>query len=341
LKLATWNRIFEEIQQVIGQDQQRPPAPGQPGKLDVYRRGKIAAVEAVSKRPLVVYVTSCTTPGKPVGSEMLMLDISDKLGFKTVTDNIDGPNLDVWVHSPGGYPDATESIVQQLRGKYSNIRFIVPAYAKSAATMLVMSGNEILMDRDAELGPIDPQMRTQNGNSPAEAILEQFKKAQAELQGNPTMLPSWIPILTPLGPSLLVDAQHAIELSKTLVKTWLLNYMFAGDVDAEEEATRVATYLGDHAKFLSHGRAVKIPDLLGLGVKVSDIRANRNLQEVVDDLYCCLDIVLASTPAAKIFENSRGDALVRNSGMIQQILRMAPQPMPMPAPMPPPMPRRH
>jgi hypothetical protein len=36
--------------------------------------------------------------------------------------------------------------------------------------MLVMSGNEILMDRDAELSPIDPQMRTPNGGtSPAVA----------------------------------------------------------------------------------------------------------------------------------------------------------------------------
>lgn len=337
MKLSTWNRILNEMQPLMAHDQQRPAAPGQFGKVDEYRKAKITAVEAVTGRPLVVYATSCTTPGKPVGLEMLMIDISDKIGFKTVTDNIDGPNLDVWVHSPGGYPDATESIVQQLRGKYSNIRFIVPAYAKSAATMLVMSGNEILMDRDAELGPIDPQMRTQNGTSPAEAILEQFKKAQTELQGNPTMLPSWIPILTPLGPSLLVDAQHAIDLSKKLVKTWLLDYMFAGESDAEHQATNVATFLGDHAKFLSHGRAVKIPDLLSLGVRVSDIRANRNLQEVVDDLYCCLDIILGNTPVAKIFENGRGDALVRNSGMIQQILRMAPQPMPMP----PPMPRRH
>jgi hypothetical protein len=244
LKLSTWNHTLNEIQQLIGEDQRKPPAPGRPGKLDEYRKRKIAAIEAVSGRPMIVYATSCTTPGKPVATEMLMLDISDKIGFKTITDNIEGPNLDVWVHSPGGYPEATESIVQQLRGKYSSVRFIVPAYAKSAATMLVMSGDELLMDRDAELGPIDPQMRTQNGTSPAEAILEQFKRAQTELQGNPTMLPSWIPILTPLGPSLLVDAQHAIDLSKTLVKTWLVNYMFAGDADAEQEGLRVATFLG-------------------------------------------------------------------------------------------------
>lgn len=86
--------------------------------------------------------------------------------------------------------------------------------------MLVMAGDEILMDTDAELGPIDPQMRTQNGTSPAEAILEQFQKAQAELQADASKLPSWMPILAQLGPSLLVDSAHAIGLSKELVKTW-------------------------------------------------------------------------------------------------------------------------
>lgn len=333
--MSTWNRVFNETQQRGAEDQQNPPRPGQVSRLDQYRRGKIAAIEQVTRRPLIVYATACTTSGKSVASEMLMLDTSDKIGFRTITDSIDGPNLDILIHSPGGYPDATESIVQQLRGKYSNIRFIVPAYAKSAATMLVMSGNEILMDRDAELGPIDPQMRTQNGTSPAESILEQFQKAQTELQGNPSMLPSWIPILTPLGPSLLVDAQHAIDLSKTLVKTWLLTYMFAGDADADRKATAISNYLGDHARFHSHGRAVKIPDLLPLEVKVTDIRQNRDLQGAVDELYCCLDVLLGNTPAAKIFENSAGDILVRNSNIAQPIIRMIPQPQPQPQP------RRH
>src|SRR2546427_1490565 len=45
-------------------------------------------------------------------------DPSDKIGFKAVTDNIPGPNLDVLIHSPGGYAEAVESLVRQLRGKY-------------------------------------------------------------------------------------------------------------------------------------------------------------------------------------------------------------------------------
>jgi ClpP class serine protease len=61
-----------------------------------------------------------------------------------------------------------------LRNKFAHIRFIIPSLAKSAATMLVMSGDEILMDTGAELGPIDPQMQTASGSyAPAGAILDQ------------------------------------------------------------------------------------------------------------------------------------------------------------------------
>lgn len=262
---------------------------------------------------------------------MLMLDFSDKIGFKTVTDNIPPSNLDVLIHSPGGYAEAAESLVQQLRGKYTSIRFLVPSFAKSAATMFVMAGNEILMDTDAEVGPIDPQMRTQTGTSPAEAILEQFQKAQAELQQDATKLPSWMPILTQLGPSLLVDCGHAIDLAKALVKTWTKSYMLSGDPDAEAKSTKIADYLSEHTKFKSHSRPVKIADLVPLGVKVTDIRTTAPLYLAVDELYCCLDILLGNTNVYKIFENSAGDALIRQSGLIQaQIIQAAPAPSPRP-----------
>lgn len=349
---AIWNRILEEVSRLQLEDQHDPPQPGQPSRADRYRRLKIAAIEAVTGRPLIVYASACTSPGKPVSPDMLMLDPSDKIGFKTVTDGVDPPNLDVLIHSPGGYLDATESVVQQLRSKYTSIRFVVPSFAKSAATMLAMSGNEILMDRDAELGPVDPQMRTQNGSSPAVAILEQFKKAQDELQTDPSKLPSWIPILAPLGPSLLVDSQHAIDLAKELVEAWTKTYMFADDPQAEEKSKRISQYLSDHGQFKSHGRPVKIPHLLPLGTKVVDIRSNPALYLAVDELYCCLDILLVNSSVYKIFENSAGDALVRNTSMpaplpflLQPplpILQLPTQPPPRleppPTPLPPPEP---
>ncbi len=248
---------------------------------------------------------------------MLMLDFSDKIGFKTVTEKIDPPSVDILIHSPGGLAEAAESLVQQLRGKYSSVRFVVPSFAKSAATMLTMSGDEILMLSDAELGPIDPQFVTNNGVSPAEAILEQFQKAQKELQEDTTKLPSWMPILAPLGPSLLVDCAHAIDLAKSLVKNWTKNYMLRDDPDAEAKSDAICAYLGSHANFKSHARAVKIPDLLPLGVKIVDLATLPNLALAIEELYCCVDILFSNSPVYKIFENSNGDALVRQQ---QQVL---------------------
>lgn len=324
---ATWTRILNELTRLALQDMQAPPQPGQPSRQDAYRRGKIAAVERANNgRPLVVYASACTVP-KLVPPGFLMIDPSDKLGFKTVTENINSPVLDVLVHSPGGYPDAAESIVQQLRQRYSDVRFIVPSFAKSAATMLVMSGNEILMDRDAELGPIDPQMITPNGVSPAVAIIEQFKKAQDELAapGGQAKLPSWVPILSILGPSLLVDCQHAIDSANKLVSDWLKTYMFAGEADAGSRAAAVSEYLSDHATFKSHGRPVKIGDLAPMGVKVRDLGETPALAAAVSELYCCVDVLLGNTGAYKVFENSAGDALIRQMGPL-------PPPLPGPAP---------
>lgn len=339
---APWNRILQEIIRLQQADQLQPPAPGQPSQQDQYRRSKITAIEQLTERPLIVYATACTVPPKPgLVGDLLMLDISDKIGFKTVTDNVSGPNLDVLVHSPGGYAEVVESIVTQLRGKYNSIRFLVPSYAKSAATMLVMSGNEILMDTDAELGPIDPQLRTQTGSSPAEAILEQFQKAQIELQQDPTKLPSWMPILAQLGPSLLVDCTHAIDLAKNLVEDWTKKYMLNGDPQAGAKSTAIANYLSSHATFRSHARPIKIPDLVPLGVKVIDLCNNPVLHAAMDELYCCLDILFANSGVYKLFENSHGDALIRQTAMFQtQLIQAmplpaAPPPGPAPAPMPP------
>jgi hypothetical protein len=203
--------------------------------------------------------------------------------------------------------------------------------------MLVMSGNEILMSPDAELGPIDPQMRTSNGTSPAVAILEQFRKAQAEIEADQKKLAGWMPILSQMGPSLIIDCDHAIALSSELVETWTREYMFAGEADASVKAKKIADYLGNHKNFKSHGRSIKIPELLAQGVKVRDLRTMEppGLSDAVTVLYCCFDILLSNTGMFKVFENVDA-AVVRSQ---QQMMIQIPQVNP-PTPQFPPMRRQ-
>jgi hypothetical protein len=63
----------------------------------------------------------------------------------------------VILQSPGGSAEGAESVVKLLRDRFTDVRFIVPIAAKSAATMLALSGNAVVMDTTSELGPTDPQ----------------------------------------------------------------------------------------------------------------------------------------------------------------------------------------
>src|SRR5206468_2601500 len=191
-------------------------------------------------------------------------------GFLEVTRELPKGPLDVIIHSPGGTAEAAESIVTLLRARFDPIRFIVPIAAKSAATMLAMSGNVVSGDTVTELGPIDPQFRIARPDrvvlAPAHAIKMQFAKAEAEIKKDPAKLATWIPILNQYGPSLLVECDLQIALSQQLVSQWLEKYMFAGQSDAAKKAAEIAAFLGDWGQFGSHGRAIGIDELEKKGV---------------------------------------------------------------------------
>lgn len=298
---------------------------------------KVNRLVDVTARPLVIYGSACTAPGKQGNPQVLQIDPSDKLPFRDVTERLKGPKLDVLIHSPGGFVEASEGIVELLRRKFDNIRFIVPAYAKSAATIMVMSGNEIWMDDDAELGPIDPQMHTPNGIVPAEAIKEQFRKATEDITADPKKVAIWLPILQPMGPGLLVQCDNAIELSKRLVCEWLVKYMFGGEADAEGKAKAVAEYLSSHSGFKSHARRVSLDDLKRpeFGLRVSGLNKSDDLRTRVWDVYCTMDIIFSNTPIYKLFYNSSEDAIIRQESAVQLVMD-PPLPAPQPAPLPKP-----
>jgi hypothetical protein len=220
-----------------------------PAGIDNVRRQKINALSTIAGRPLVLYATACLT-GKPIPELLLMIEPNDKLGILEVTTKIPSDNLDVLIHSPGGMPDATAAIVELLRDKFTHIRFIVPFFAKSAATMLALSGNEILMTSAAELGPIDPQMPVVLPNgvrmySPAYALKRQYERAQDEVNGDPSKMAGWIATLS--HPSRLIECELAIDQAKSYAKKWLAAYMLSGHTNASAISEDIAEYLSDHS----------------------------------------------------------------------------------------------
>ena len=256
---TTWEAIAQELNAI--------PTPD---RCDIVRRSKLSALKAITGRNTIIYATDFL--GDKARLVNVSIDLTDKEGFIEVTKNLTGDQLDVVLHSPGGQAEAAESIVNILRAKFSNIRFIIPNAAKSAATMLAMSGNMLLMDERSELGPTDPQMLVNRDGqrvvAPAHAIKDQFLLASKEITNDPQRLTPWLPILRQYGPSLLSECDRSLNLSNKLVAEWLKKYMFSGTPRAAAKATRVAKYLTSKVQFQSHARRIGIDDLLSRGVKI-------------------------------------------------------------------------
>jgi hypothetical protein len=316
--MPTWNRVMKEIE-----------ANKSPESLDIVRRQKMERVQTITGRALVVYATDFTTTNqvKTQLSGAMLVSITDKDGFDEVTQNLKDDNLDVLLHSPGGSAEATESIVVLLRERFKHIRFIIPSIAKSAATMLAMSGDQLLMDERSELGPIDPQMSVirdgQRVYSPAQAIIDQFDLAQEEIRKDPNKIPAWLPILRQYGPSLIIECRNHLKLGEERVAEWLTRYMFAGRADAQQKATELAAYLNDHTLFRSHSRRVGIEDLQRHEANVLDMRTQPELHEAVRDLFAAIRLTFERSGAYKLFENHQSEALI-NIAITQIIGEPAP-----------------
>jgi len=76
--------------------------------------------------------------------------------------------IDLILHTPGGLVLATQQIAAALRSHPAKVTVIVPHHAMSGGTLLALAADEILMDPNAVMGPVDPQV----GGYPAAALLK-------------------------------------------------------------------------------------------------------------------------------------------------------------------------
>ena len=75
--------------------------------------------------------------------------------------------IDLILHTPGGLVLAAGQIASALCRHIAKVTVFIPHYAKSGGTLIALAADEIVMDDNAVLGPVDPQV----GQHPAVSIL--------------------------------------------------------------------------------------------------------------------------------------------------------------------------
>lgn len=287
-------------------------------------------IEEETKRKLIVYAADFkkSAPGTPN-----TIEPDDKTGFADLIEGLEGEPLDILIRSPGGSAEAVEQLVSMLRANFDDIRFIVPDMAMSAATLMCLSGNWILMDEQSFLGPIDPQIEIVSSlgrmRFPAQTVIDGFKQAKEAIAGDERALPVFLPWLNQFGPFVQV-CQNAIDLSRELATKWAETYMLAGQTNAEERARRIAAYLSDHGVHKSHGRPIGIKDAVDHDLQVIDLRKQPSLRELVRKLWAAIDLYFDRSASVKMFENAHGVHWSRNV-MVQEIKIPIPSPFQPPA----------
>lgn len=71
--------------------------------------------------------------------------------------------IDIVLHTPGGLVLASEQIACAIKRHPGKVTIFIPHYAMSGGTLVALAADEIVMDPDAVLGPVDPQMGTPGG----------------------------------------------------------------------------------------------------------------------------------------------------------------------------------
>lgn len=311
--MPSWGEVLHELHETAAGNNGRPD-------FDGVRRRYLSALKALTGRDVILYSTNWLAGGGPG----LSITLEDMQGMMEVCRHLRGPGLDLIIHSPGGSPEATASIVRYLRQKFTDIRAFVPIGAMSAATMWCLACDQIVMGKHSQLGPIDPQLVMQQGAVPARAVIRQFERAVEECAADPSKLGAWIPILQQYGPALLQLCEDAEHLARGLVEEWLATYMFATDSDKKDKAEKVANYFADYETHRSHSLGVDRETAKALGLTVLHLEEDQDLQDAVLSVHHAT-VHTFSTGAAKIVENHLGRAYVQ---IAQQIAMQVPMQVP-------------
>ena len=156
--------------------------------------------------------------------------------------------IDLLLHTPGGLVLASDQIAYALKRHPGKVTVIVPHYAMSGGTLVALAADEILMDPDAVLGPVDPQLGSlPRGSWPAASILKALE------QENPNRDDETL---------ILGDvARKAVDQVRATVRELL-----DGRV-SDEEADRLAALLSEG--HWTHDYPIRLEEAGRLGLPVS------------------------------------------------------------------------
>ena len=247
------------------------------------RQELIRQIQAQTKRRLISYVSG---NGRRI-------DRDDTMPFVDLLYQLSpGENVEIMLHTLGGSVDSAEKLMRLVRSKVSDgeIYIVVPEYAKSAGTLMVLGADCVVMSDTSELGPIDPQRIFYDSHGagrwqPVQNYLDAYHEHRDKVSEDPNNVVSQI-MLGKLDSEIVKLCESERDRARQSAEYLLKRGMFR--LREGSNFTKTVELLLDTNLWRSHGQMISWQEVhdLELGLIVEYIDPHLNLWQQYWKLYC-------------------------------------------------------
>lgn len=225
--------------------------------LRYQRQDMIRDLERTTERRLLCYVN-----GKAA-----TIDRDHVVGFMELLHNADqNEPIDLLLHTSGGDVDAAEKLTVLLQTAVgdSELRVIVPDFAKSAGALMALGADAILMSDSSELGAIDPQFWSDDGHGhdichSVLSYLDAFRQHSEALRSTPEDPVARL-MLSKLDPTTVRHFEAIRDRTRNFAESQLKR--------KGRNFSQIAGALMDLRRWPSHGQMIGWQDLRELGLPI-------------------------------------------------------------------------
>jgi hypothetical protein len=241
--------------------------------------------------------------------------------------------INIVLHSPGGDGTIVEKMVDMCRshlsGNNQKLRVIVPNIAKSAATVLALGADKILMGYCSELGPIDPQVPISVSGLTQWVSALAFVQARddlmqqiAEASEKNKPIAGLLQQIAGLNIPFTVEMQNWINFSEKTAETLLDKYMLRSKFSEaslrKKKAEEIATKLLSKQLFPVHGQFIDGPTASQLELEVELLDKSDVLWDRIWEYYIRCEVqmnmqIQAPMIKIKLFESSQMSLVVQDT----------------------------
>ncbi len=242
------------------------------------RKNLYQELEKIRKRPLISYVTSIR-PGcsGQMGLEVLPILIKQLNQLDSSSESVD-----FLIISNGGDPIVSWRIISLLREKFKYVSILIPYTAYSAATLLALGADEIIMHPFGNLGPLDPQLGFVDSHGNQRMIsYEDITKyiefiKDTGITDQDLLQKSFEKLTLEIPPTTLGFAKRSSQLGLTMGEKLLATHM------KDENKRKVITETLN-TKFYHHGYPLARNEAKEIGLPIA--KSNKKVEDIIWKIY--------------------------------------------------------